>query len=135
VASLLKDLDSEISLLLSPEQQGKLRGWLTQQKIDTSADLEIQKNNAVIMRKTLLTLACIAAAGFLGALFVIVKFKLDFKEIFSTAAWSLLAIAAVEFIFVTFFAQNYKTLDENYVKLSIIKALRQYHESASFYKN
>ena len=125
VTSLIQDLNREMSIVLSAEEEQKLRAYVSTLKVDTSSDKDVEANNAEIRRKTYRILGIILAIGGVLLITSIVAFKVDVKELFITGGVSLLAVAFTEFIFATFFAKNYKTLDENYVKLAIINALQE----------
>lgn len=94
----------------------------------SSEDLDIQNSNNLILRKAIESMFAISISLLFLTLLIILFFHIDMHtmiDIFKETFVILLFVGFVEFTFLTFFAQNYRTIDSNFVKSKIINSLIQ----------
>lgn len=92
----------------------------------SSQDNDIQQSNNVILKKAIQSIITITISLLLVALLIIIVFKIDIPSIVDMGKETiiiLIFVGFVEFSFLTFFAQYYRTIDSNFVKSKIIGSL------------
>ena len=88
-------------------------------------DAEVkQKNDVLIKSVTKLIIAFVGIGVSIVALLIWI-FKIPVKEILISSGVSVLFVAIVEYSFLTFFAQNYRTIDSNFVKMKILENINK----------
>ena len=95
-------------------------------------DAEVNASNKIILDKAVKSIAIITALGL--AVIVAIGFyskskgeRVDYMAILKNDTIILLFVAMVEFSFLTFFAQNYRTIDSNFVKYKTLNTIAEYH--------
>lgn len=126
VTSLIEDLNRELSIIIDDKEKATLREFIQNSPIDYSSDAKVADDNKKIRNKAYKTLGIIVGVGVALIIGLTLIFKLDLSKLLVSGVVSLAAVAITEFIFATFFAQNFKTLDENKVKLELVRTLREY---------
>jgi uncharacterized membrane protein len=127
--SIIRDLMKDVRAL-TPE--GILKGVSplvnkTLQPPDmTRVDEKVTENNKELLKKAALTLAILFVIGMVLTVVISRYTHIPLKPLFITNFISLLFVAITEFSFLTFFAQNYITVDANYVKKTAIQAVIDY---------
>jgi hypothetical protein len=92
------------------------------------ASLEQQDAEVAAANKQLMIYAAKAIAIFVSICVIVVGclvyyYKLPLGELIQNNLIILVFVALTEFIFLTFFAQNYITIDGNYVKKTVVESL------------
>lgn len=123
VSEVISDFNRDSELIL-PD---KVLNYLKENapSIDTSQDAQVVAQNNKIRRTTFRNLWIGSAIGFIIVAVLAIIYKINLLELVASASFSVIAIAVAEFIFSTFFAQNYKTLDENYIKASLARIMNE----------
>lgn len=132
VNNITGDLSGDLSLILNPNEQMYMRNIL--QNISPpenigDQDAEVLKNNNVLIRQSSVIISCLFFTGIVVTIYMIFKLKLNWWYVFKNSIFGIIACIATEFIFMTFFAANYKSLDPNKVKLTVIQCLSKYANS------
>ena len=101
----------------------------------TPPDMSAEDKSAADSNRALLSKAGLAVGGVFVAGLVAVGlmsliFGFSFLELLKENLVVLMVAASVEFVFLSFFARNYVSLDPNMVKLEVIKALQSYANQA-----
>ena len=117
--------------MTNDDEQNVLKNLFSKMNLPdmSDADNEVKQSNKILQNNTMIQISIIFIIGISICTFFIVYFKLDWKHMLKESFAGLTAVALIEFIFLTFFAQNYKTLDPNSVKLHIIDILKNYSNS------
>lgn len=117
-AVLLKDKTSIQNLVLNIPVQDM-----------SEQDERLQKQNQILVKKASLFIGISAGCLLLIATGLVVYYRLDWKKILVTNIILLSVVACVEFLFITFIAQNYKSFDPNYVRYVILDELQKIKSS------
>lgn len=126
VNSLMDDLNREMDIVLDADKKNELKQFMAQLPVDTSNDARVEQDNQALRAKAFKMLAYIVGIGAVLVIAGVLIFKLEVKPLLLSAFITLASVALTEFIFLTCFAYNYKTLDDNKVKLALVRALKQY---------
>jgi len=127
-SEIVSDLSAQISAMLSDSQNKQVREkMLSLQYPDMSAaDEQVKTKNQALLKKSFLFLAffsgfCITVIAILWA---IGQFSL--KELFLHNGVALASVFATDFVFLTFFARNYKPSDSSVVKKDLFLSLQKW---------
>ena len=95
-------------------------------EISSSHDKQIVENNSKIKLNAIKILGILTGAVFIlvFALSYFVQFKLDFIHIINQSLVILLGIAFVEFVFLTFFASRYISVDVNKIIFTVLEIIK-----------
>ena len=86
-------------------------------------DADVKQKNDLLLKKITKLISIFIGVGLTLVIGLIWIFKIPIKEILISSGISVLFVAIVEYSFLTFFAQNYRTIDSNFVKMKIIQTL------------
>jgi hypothetical protein len=86
-------------------------------------DTDVKQKNDILLKKVTKLISIFIVGGLAIVIALVWFFKIPVKEILIHSSVSLLFVAIVEYSFLTFFAQNYRTIDSNFVKMQIIQTL------------
>jgi len=92
----------------------------------TRDDERIRVKNQQLFKKAALFIGIFAGCLFVVAVVLIYVSKLDWKRLLATNLVILFVVALVEFLFLTFVAQNYISFDPNYVKYIVLDNLQKF---------
>jgi hypothetical protein len=127
-SEIIKIFTEKISAFLSDEQNAKMRSLLkTTNPPDLSAsDAQVAKSNSDIELKTTRIMII-----YLGASLVLVSIlyyygSFSLQPLFIKNFFALGAIALVDFVFISFFARNYKPSDYSIVEKSFYKTVGEW---------
>jgi glucan phosphoethanolaminetransferase (alkaline phosphatase superfamily) len=95
----------------------------------STEDERLQKQNLILVKKASLIIGLFAGCLILVVIGLVVYYRLDWKKILVTNIILLFVVACVEFVFLTFIAQNYKSFDPNYVRYVILGELQKIKSS------
>ena len=131
INNLITGFIDDIKLITNDDEQNVLKNLFSKMNLPDMSDTdnEVKQSNKILQNNTMIQISIIFIIGISICTFFIVYFKLDWKHMLKESFAGLTAVALIEFIFLTFFAQNYKTLDPNSVKLHIIDILKNYSNS------
>lgn len=99
------------------------------EKSSTAADDRVRQQNKALLKEAALVIGVGASILLIVALWLIRVYELDWKNLVWTNVQILLIVAAVEFFFLTFIAQNFKSFDPNYVKGVIVNKLKEIRQN------
>lgn len=86
-------------------------------------DRKVEAQNKALMKKAAIFLAVFVAIAF-SIIFIMSKmYGFSFLDILKENFLVLIFVALTEFVFLTFFAQNYITIDANFVKEKIVQTV------------
>ena len=86
-------------------------------------DADVKQKNDVLLKKVSKLVIMFIASGLAIVIGLVWIFKIPLGEILISSGTSVIFVAIVEYSFLTFFAQNYRTIDSNFVKMKIIETL------------
>jgi hypothetical protein len=89
-------------------------------------DEEAAANNRALIKRALIVVGTVFAVGVALVILLAVIFKFSFWDLLAENVIVLLAAAATEFLFLSFFAKNFVSLDPNMVKAEVIRGLQTY---------
>jgi hypothetical protein len=126
VDAIMKELGSELKTL-SPDLIQIIKDSVVKQP--ESIDQSIVENNKKLLNSTLQFLIPVAGVCIFISLGLIQFFDLSFKTTLIYSVSGLITIAIVEFMFLQVFARNFRTIDSNAIKKSIISELIKLNQS------
>ena len=126
VDAIMKELGSELNTL-SPDIVKIIKESVMKQP--EVVDQSIVENNKKLLNSTLQFLIPIAGVCIFVSLGLIQMFNLSFKTTLIYSISGLATIAIIEFMFLHLFARNFRTIDSNAIKKSIISELIKLNES------
>lgn len=127
--SLVNSLTGNISYLVSDNTEIKEIVNNLSIKDSKDADERVKDKNKKILKEAVLVVGISSLCLILIVIILIIKYKINWKKLLITNIIILIVIGIVEFSFLTFIAQNYKSFDPNYVKYQIIENLEKIKES------
>lgn len=123
-SEIIEDLSDDLKMLLPPDTLQKLYTQIIP-KIQTpdlsKEDADVKVQNDVLLKKVKTLIFLFIVIGLSIASGLIWFFKIPLKDILISSIASVIFVAIVEYSFLTFFAQNYRTIDSNFVKMKIIE--------------
>lgn len=121
---IVSDISSDIKLV-TPSQYLPIIGKnLDIQVPDLSIeDQKVELSNKALYDKTVRTIIIIFTIGILIIFTMSIIFKFSMKDIFIHNIIILFAVALTEYLFLTYFARNYITIDSNYVKYVALQTI------------
>ena len=132
VNNVISDLGDDLSLLLTPDQQVEVRAVLqniSQPETSSDQDVQAMENNNKLIKQSAIVISCLFFAGIAITIYLIITLKLNWWYIVKNSMFGIGACVITEFIFLTFFVANYRSLDPNKVKLSMVESLTSYANS------
>lgn len=126
--ALVDEMFGDLKLVISPQYLEVIRGSMTDLKPPDmrEADAITAANNKVLVNNTLLIMFIVGIFGFGITAFISLRYNVDMAELSKEAIFGLLAVCIVEYVFLTFLAKNYRSLDPNRIKLHIVEILQNY---------
>jgi len=129
---IVQDLQSEISALLSDDQNQQVRVQMQAlQYPDMSApDASVKSTNNNLLKQSLIFLAILVGCGIvlIGILWYFGGFSL--KHLLLHNIVGVIAVAVTDFTFLTVFARSYKPSDSSVVKKTLFTCLEQWTKNA-----
>ena len=126
---IVVDLTADLNDVLTPTQLSDLRDLVSPYIVTpdlSKEDREIEENNKLLMKKASIVIITFVVIG-LTAVFLLSKMEnFSLKDIIIRNTIILFFVALTEFCFLTYLAQNYITIDSNFVKYKIINTLASY---------
>lgn len=123
------DLTADLNAVLTPKQLSGLRDLVSSYIVTpnlSKEDMEINENNKLLTKKASLAIITFVVIG-LTAVFLLSRMEnFSLKDIIIRNMIILFFVAMTEFCFLTYLAQNYITIDSNFVKYKIINTLANY---------
>lgn len=123
------DLTADLNAVLTPKQLSGLRDLVSSYIVTpnlSKEDMEINENNKLLTKKASLAIITFVVIG-LTAVFLLSRMEnFSLKDILIRNMIILFFVAMTEFCFLTYLAQNYITIDSNFVKYKIINTLANY---------
>lgn len=125
---ITKDLTSTFSAISNPQLKISLQNILhnLKQPDMTDIDNKVSRSNNELKIKAFKILGYLLFFGLLLAYFFSVQFKFDLSDLIIKNLLTLILIAFIYFIFITYLAKEYISADPNYVKTIIITTLEEY---------
>lgn len=129
---LISSFTQDLSIILDESEKTKLKNFL--QKMQgpqdmSESDVETKENNDKLIKKTTIVISILFAAGIITTIILCIYYNLDSWTIIKTSLFGLLACAITEFVFLTYIAAEYRSLDPNSIKKALVIALEDYANS------
>jgi hypothetical protein len=130
VDNLVQSFTEDLDLVATDEQKQVLRNFFAKMSPEdmSQADSDVAQKNGELVTETIKVISIVFAIGIFIVVVLTVYFKLNWWDLVKESIIGLIAVAFVEFAFLTFFVKNYNSLDPNSVKLHIIEILQEYSE-------
>jgi len=136
VDDIVVDLVGDIKMLWPPTNSSLT--YVKQQIASTkptnlsAQDDEVKASNKIILDKAVKSITIITIVGviLIFCIFMYSKYRgehIDYLGIIKNDFIILAFVASVEFGFLTFFAQNYRTIDSNFVKYKTLDTIANYY--------
>lgn len=90
----------------------------------TELDEKVAVANRELMQRTLRLMSIVFVVGFVIIVSMSIAFKFSLKDLLVHNAITLLFVALTEFVFLTFFAKNYITIDASFIKYKALVSLK-----------
>ncbi len=131
VDRLILDITSDLKIILSDTERQKIAAIFTNLTTpDMSAeDQKAAKSNAELFKKASLVLGLVFVIGISAVIILSFVYHFSLTDMLKESAVILITAAATEFVFLSFFARNYRSLDPNMVKSNVVKAMQIYAQS------
>lgn len=125
---LIKNMSDDFNTVFTADEMSIMKSLISDIKHPdmTEADASVKQSNDVLIKQSINIMTYVAVIGFITTILIVVYYKVDVKQLFKQVFFGLLTVMAVEFIFLTYIAQNYISLDPNSVKLNIVQNLQNY---------
>jgi hypothetical protein len=123
--TIVTDIMKEITVFVPSEAMPDIKeGVRTIQSPDMKAqDDQVKAANAALFKKTLTQISVVVIVGMLCVFIMSKVFKFSMSELLVHNLIILVFVAITEFVFLTYFAKNYRTIDSNYIKYTALKAI------------
>ena len=131
VNSLVTDFTQDLNLAMTPADKQTLQNAfknITPPDM-SSDDASAKATNNKLLHNTIVIISIVFGIGVATTLICAYIFKLSILQLLKESFFGLLAVAFVEFTFLTFFVKNYQSLDPNNVKYTILQTLEDYGNS------
>lgn len=92
----------------------------------TSEDDIVKKSNDILMRKAFSMIGVSFVIGLVLVTIMSFVYKFSLKDLIMHNLIILIFIGLTEFVFLTFFAQNYITIDSSYIKLRTLQSIKTF---------
>jgi len=122
---IVEDLTGTVKNILPPEYLKSIQANVSNIKPPNliEEDKYVNENNKLLMKKSVKILIVILCIG-ISIVFILHRiYKFPLKQLILTNLVTLLFAALTEFSFLTFFAQNYITIDSNFIKYKILDVI------------
>lgn len=129
VESVVDDFVEDLAFL-PQDMLDKMKQYTKSLKISGTgaeeADAKVEKANKEIFYNAIKIISISLVIGLLGITAASYYFKFSMIELLKKNSIILVLIALTEFIFLTFFGQNYMSADSNYVKYELINSIQNH---------
>ena len=122
---IIEDLTDPIVTLSTPDMIDQINSnleKLTQPDL-SEEDEKVSANNKALLKKSFIVISILFILGIFAVLVLYLIYKFPLKNLIISNIVMLIFVALTEFMFMTFFAQNYITVDSNFIKNKIINVL------------
>jgi hypothetical protein len=126
VDTIMEEFGKELNTL-SPDIVQIIKDSMKKQP--ETEDQNIIENNKKLLNNTLQFLIPVAGVCIFISVGLIQMFNLSFKTTLIYSISGLITIAVIEFMFLNIFARNFRTIDSNAIKKSIVNELIKLNES------
>lgn len=123
--TIVEDLTNSFSTVATPNVLKSINEKLEQFAPPnlSEEDKKVAENNKALIKKSAIVISLLLIVG-LSIVFILYKiYKFPVKELIINNLIMLVFVALTEFTFLTFFAQNFITVDSNFIKNKIISVL------------
>ena len=123
--TIVEDLTNSFSTVATPNVLKSINEKLEQLAPPnlSEEDKKVAENNKALIKKSAIVILLLLIVG-LSIVFILYKiYKFPVKGLIINNLIMLVFVALTEFIFLTFFAQNFITVDSNFIKNKIISVL------------
>ena len=127
-SQIIQDLSDDVKIIVPADTLQKIYTQVIPriQAPDLSKeDAEVKQKNDVLLKSVTKLIVAFVGIGLTIVSLLIWIFKIPVKEILISSGVSVLFVAIVEYSFLTFFAQNYRTIDSNFVKMKILENINK----------
>ena len=123
---IIADLTQDLSALLTQDQLVDLKTVASPYIVSpnlSQEDEEVKESNKNLMKQATIAITVFVVVG-LCTVFMLTRIgDVSLKSIFIRNLITLVFIAITEFCFLTYFVQNYVTIDSNFVKYKVLTTL------------
>jgi hypothetical protein len=127
---IIKDISGNLKTVLNHDDMEILYNNITPYLVAPNLQTEdeyVKVTNKALLKKATKLMAYFCAISLTLLIISAIMFKVNMKDILISSIVTLVFVAIIEFIFLTFMVKNYKTIDANFVKFKIIQTLANYN--------
>jgi hypothetical protein len=134
INSFVVSIGGEWGMLLSDSQKEKIKNSINNSSnVDVKdADERVATHNESLFNSTLLLLLSVFIIGISVVVALVRYYDLEWTIILRNSLIPLIVVFITEFIFITYIAANYKTLDPNHAKKVLFQILDDYSKSGNY---
>lgn len=125
-SNVVVDLTKDLKFILSPSQMDQLRRALLPVLVPpnySKEDEDVKQSNKTLELKTVKIMSVLVLVGLIVVISLSIKFNFNLRQFWTHNVIILISVVLIEFIFLTFFAKYYVTLDSNFVKRKLIESI------------
>jgi hypothetical protein len=125
-AEIVNDLTAGLESIPKPYKSflyTQIGPYLTVPPSLESADAQVVEQNKNLLKKSAIFAGSFLVLSFIAVFILSRIFEFSFLGILKTNLIILVFVGITEFSFLTFFAQNYITIDSNFVKETVLKTV------------
>ena len=104
----------------------KIAPYLTVSPSMEQEDQKVAEQNRMLLKKSVLIVSVFLISAFLIIFILSRIYRFSFIEILENNLLILIFVGITEFVFLTFFAQNYITIDANFIKEKVVTTVVQF---------
>ena len=123
---IVNDLMADIVPFLPNDVKTNIASSLSAPEM-ADLDAKVAADNKALMLKTIKLIVIAFIIGLAIVVAMSVYFKFSIKDLLIHNAVMLVFVGMTEFVFLTFFAKNYTTIDSNYIKYKVLTTIKNYN--------
>jgi len=132
VDRLVSSFTEDATVLLRPGEKQSLQDFMANipppANMD-AADAQAAENNRKLLKKSVILIGGLFITGIIVTLIMGVHYRLNPWSLAKHSFLGVIACLLTEYVFLTYYAAKYHSLDANSIKKSIIEALQTYANS------
>jgi len=129
---LVNSFTGDMTVLLKPDEKRAIQQVMKNMSPTedmTKADADARESNQQLINKSSLVVGAFMVIGIFVSILLGIHYKLDFWNMVKSSIVGVLACMFTEYMFLTYLAANYHSLDPNNIKRAVIQSLQDYSNS------
>ncbi len=129
---LVDSFTEDMGVLLEPNEKISIQNFMENLEPPndmTEQDEQAERTNSRLISQSAIIIGAFMVCGLFVTFFLGIYYQLDWKTIVKNAFFGVGACMLTEYVFLTYFAANYRSLDPNTIKRAVIDSLEKYANS------